>query len=790
MDREPTNEELNMMTNVAISYGAKGIVYWWFPTGYWGGNCGYSLGFIDTNNQPRNNIFGQDKWQNLKNIIHRVQKWQTAVMSFDNTKTNSYIYRNETERGQLLSSSNSCFSYIEAWKPGKGLPPCVQDNLDGNSPQSMTYDCQYNTYLQVATFSTGGGINQYFMLVNKRCSPYLDANSDDHNGGRRYVKAKFNANSTDLAGYNNWNVVDVAKDSTVATFNKNSNAFVGIDTLYPGEGKLYHLVPTSIAGGTLLADEIYPPGDITVLDTVYGGGHNITVSSGTNIHFTDSSTIVMNGGTFLMGSSGSMGPQNMNVNAVNSNHWHGFTFQNCNVQIYGASFSNVLNDTTYAINLINCPLVDVRYCTFNNESNDNLKGAISAAYYYSIGVQNIYIGGNTFNINQSTLPELSVMSYAGSDIPLIIENNSFSSQNSGSTAMLLSGVTGGAVKSNSITDCGTGINLLSSSLDIYNNTITVSSFGNCTGIFGASGSDINMSPNAGLILGGSNNISTSQSSMNIDVDNSFFFLDQGANVFNISDAASWHLYGTFPITVLPPPTYQTDNCFNLTGTIVDPPYNYVSTSGQQITFTFDPYLQGCNNSGIGAGSAITGLGNGINDTIRTIGTGGGGGYPNFPPLNQGGQGGSMVVFSAKKLYDSLCINMRFRHYTQAKNMCYNLINTYIDSTQAVYAISKLFLSSIGSGDTSQTAMINLKTFYENLILSNSGNLALVKRCNYFVQKCKVRLRDYSGALNGFQQIIDQNPTSYEALVARWDYMATSLLISGGGGGEKGKETKM
>jgi hypothetical protein len=49
-----------------------------------------------------------------------------------------------------------------------------------------------------------------------------------------------------------------------------------------------------------------------------------------------------------------------------------------------------------------------------------------------------------------------------------------------------------------------------------------------------------------------------------------------------------------------------------------------------------------------------------------------------------------------------------------------------------------------------------------------------------VQKCKVVLRNYSSALSGFQSIINANQYNYLGLLARWDYMATSLLAPGGG----------
>jgi hypothetical protein len=110
--------------------------------------------------------------------------------------------------------------------------------------------------------------------------------------------------------------------------------------------------------------------------------------------------------------------------------------------------------------------------------------------------------------------------------------------------------------------------------------------------------------------------------------------------------------------------------------------------------------------------------------------------------------------------------------------------------QSLAAISKLFLALTAS-DTASASMTSLKTYYENLILNHSGNTALVQRCNYFVQKCKVRLHQYTQALAGFQEIINQNPYSYEGLLARWDYMATSLLMNGGGqGGESIKNYEL
>ncbi len=79
-----------------------------------------------------------------------------------------------------------------------------------------------------------------------------------------------------------------------------------------------------------------------------------------------------------------------------------------------------------------------------------------------------------------------------------------------------------------------------------------------------------------------------------------------------------------------------------------------------------------------------------------------------------------------------------------------------------------------------------------MILQNGENEDLVRKLFYLSQKCKVALGLYESAMTGFQEIINQNPYTYEGLVASWDYAATSLLDSlhGSGGGVNDLELGM
>ncbi|KXK55133.1 MAG: hypothetical protein UZ05_CHB002000661, partial [Chlorobi bacterium OLB5] len=265
-------------------------------------------------------------------------------------------------------------------------------------------------------------------------------------------------------------------------------------------------------------------------------------------------------------------------------------------------------------------------------------------------------------------------------------------------------------------------------------------------------------------------------------------LADGENVFDIaSNQSAYHLYGWFPYFTAV--SYdETDNCFKVDNSPVDPPINLVTDGyqGSALSFTFQPYLTGCEIIGGGDGFVIN-LGDGIYDTLYNEGQGAGGSRSSVASvrrtdIKQNSQTHAFDLPSAKNKYDSISVLLRYRNYPLARTKCIDLINTYPDSIQSLNAISKLFLASTAS-DTTITGANELKIYYENLILNHPNNVSLVKRANYFILKCKVRLRQYTQALAGFQQIINQNPYSYEGLIARWDYMATSLLVQGQGGGE-------
>lgn len=795
--REPTNEELMMMGNTAISYGAKGILWFWGGRSYgvMAHENEYARGLIEPSAYPLaptdasylhrdQNVYSQynpatgigSKFNTVAalNDLY-INKWGTALMSFNMNYTNSYIFSLE----RITCIGETYFSDVVSYKYGTGSPACEEEAPPGGIPAGLLYDCYENRYMQVATFkrSSSDIYNNFFMIVNRRCSPV----QPDYNDGRRDIRIAFDYNSAELPTYNSWKIINVADGSLVGTFNKMLyNNYIDLGWFNPGEGRLYQMVPVIPSGGELLTDEVISGVEFTCEAPVYNNGHNITIEAGTTIHFNDSSRFVMNGGTFTVGDQNTNGSQNITCDAVNGSSWLGHSFTNCEVRIYGADFSGVVNDTAYSLNLVDCPVIDIRNCTFNSEQS--VKGAVNAVYFNNQlnQIENVYLYGNTFNSSGSTIPTVNISSYASLTLPLIIENNTF---NFGNTAIFLSGVTGGAIKGNTIIDNYYGVNSLTSSVDIAENNIT-SSVNGSIGVFSAGGSEVRLSKAGNLHIGGHNNITnTGAGSNNIRVDGAVFLLDDGENVFDIaSNQSGSHLYGWFPYFTAVSYS-EIHNCWKVDNSATEP-YVLITDGyqGSPISFTFTPYLTGCEVSTCEDYTVID-LGGGVYDTICDGAMGEGGGFSNRLPLTKGeypkGEGVSYIISTAKQKNDSISVLMRYRNYTQARVKCLDLINTYPDSIQALSALSKLYLA-VTATDTTINGAGELKTYYENLILNHPNNVSLVKHSNYFILKCKVKMRLYSQALAGFQQIINENPYSYEGLIARWDYMATSLLAPQGG----------
>ncbi|MBP9095761.1 MAG: hypothetical protein KBG21_04075 [Ignavibacteria bacterium] len=221
--REPTNEEINLMVNLGISYGAKGTIYFYMNgSGKFGGK-NYDRGLAELNDlgnydHPRYiNVYGQAKWENLKSLNRVQEKWGPYIMSFDNINRHSYIYRTENN---LMRRDSYVEDLVSSFN---GIDETVSKR-----------------YLQLSVFKDNSGIN-YFMVVNRRCSPVKEGRED----GIRNVKILFDINDAAFSNANRWRIIDLFTNSTVLEFDKKSTGNIDLGLFQPGEGKLYKLEPVN-----------------------------------------------------------------------------------------------------------------------------------------------------------------------------------------------------------------------------------------------------------------------------------------------------------------------------------------------------------------------------------------------------------------------------------------------------------------------------------------------------------------------------------------------------------------
>ena len=765
--KEPSNEELELQANLALTNNAKGLIWFTyiadkttFDSSY------YCRGIMDNDPNgpipiPRtSNVYGQNKYLKVCQIDSMLEKRGPYMISFDPLLTKNCIYRLGDERDAFLSSTY--FSSIITYKPGSGSPPCTADNPVGSPPSGLTFECNEERYLQAATFERStGDINKYFMVVNRRCSPYKQ--DDNENGGRRFIRVRFDANSSEFANFNNWKIIDIDSNKTVTVFDKRATALLDLGWYNPGQGKLYKVAPVMQEGGMFVCDEAVSPSIFTCNGTVLNNGYDLIISPNTIITFSNNAEIVMNGGSFECGE---FSMDNFaTFNGTDSSK--GLVLKNCsNVGIYNTNINDLKNDSSEtAVLILNTYNINMKGCVFDAAANS---GGVNISFTNDPpDTLSLNISECNFLMGSSGCDALSISSNGSPSAAVLIDWCTFTTSNDSSNALRLINVTGGAVKNSTFFNFNTTISALGSAFDLYNNKILGKT--NSTGIFCADATNINLKPLSGNYLGGYNYIKNyGTSSSCINVNNSYFDINYGENDFDLNDLDnSKFLTGT----LYGEPCENVDatkNCFHEDSTVNVEANHSVTwyNNSDPVSFTFTDYSCGLSQ----LENFFVLQYEGYNDTIYRSGGGEGGGFNPNKIVNA-------EENTYKSLKDTVKINLRKRNYQTVETNSKLILTQYPDSLESIGMVQKLYMASLNLDSTK----IGLtRTFLENLISNNTQNPSLIKRAFYFIQKCKVKLGLYQSALEGFQYIMTQNPYTYEGLVASWDYAATYLLMGTGG----------
>jgi len=740
--KEPTNEEMKVMATIAITYGAKGIMYFAYNSANdFSDTAFYQRGLVEpfSLDKRTQSVYGQNKWEGVKQINSTLKKWGPYLMGFDNINRKSFIVRSEISK----LTDSTYFNDILSYQP---------DPYDFSIPVSLAEPIGQR-YLQAAVFKNPDEeYSKYFMIVNRRCSPIVVSDSGGVNG-RRSVTIKLDSGSSIFPDFNNWGVYDLEKDTLIKSFDKRLISTIHLSWFLPGEGKLYKIAPVMQEGGTLVADEDLI-GNFDCNGLVNNNGKNITLRSGTTINFANSDArIIMNGGNFKSGINTGDNTAPVNLQGKDT-LWKGIVLQDCpSVEMYKTYFKDISPyemDSTYAVDLVNCLYSKIDGCSFLADQDLNT-GGIRANYTF-IGEYPVdaYFLNSTFQMSNENIPALSFISSGGITVPLIIDGNTFTSDEGNSAnAIFLCNVSGGAIKNNTITDYKTGIFLLSSAMDLYNNVIDGSS-DNSIGIKGASQSALGLGSSGNYFTAGLNSVtSDGDDAICIFVDRTSFDLHKGENIFDLKNYStgqsnSYHLSGHFPDYQPNTTVSAVQNCFRLSGSNTNELQNVNWVSGDPINFDFLDYS--CEISEPEE-KLLVDLGNGNTDTIYFMSGGSGGGMNNYElgiknyDLKNGGE--NVKIVSMESLIDSININTRKRNYNRVLSDCQEYLNNHLyDSNntgdQSTGIISKLFLASLRL-DVTGNEITELKTLLENLILNNPQNESLIKSTFIIFKNAKLSL---------------------------------------------------
>lgn len=354
-------------------------------------------------------------------------------------------------------------------------------------------------------------------------------------------------------------------------------------------------------------------------------------------------------------------------------------------------------------------------------------------------------------------------------LPVYINDNDF--YNCVSNLYLVNTV--GKISNNRITnasyyECSLGsVHLIGSSSDFLNNQIT--SYNN---FYLDGSSNPNFAPlqenNQYIWKGGKNILQTSLRNIETSyLPTANFITNNGKNEFHIPDQYYHHFYGALNMTE----TIYKSNCNDWFGFNGIPHSNLTNINNDPVTVIYD---QGgdCNFDNQIVDRIIKDMGNGIYDTILITQS-----NSNPPPGND------------ESFYATGVKNQDLKNYSSAISNIKNLINTYPNSKylkRSIYNLYECYVLSDTNHNQGWRNIIfgDLKNYLEDKIQQYQNNAEFVSVAFDFVLKCKIKIKSYTPAMDGYEFIATNSPSATERLMASINYIDVEGLLPGQGGGVK------
>jgi hypothetical protein len=741
--REISGSDLLYQTNLALMYGAKLISPWlYFGEENATPETREYTGFRNPPNYPVT-----DKYLMLKNkIAPRLSSLMGQTLK-TLTPTEQYL--------KINSSGN--YNFIGYFSGNLECLPAISD-----------YDLG---------FFTDSQSRDYFMLISRyynndgACPIFI--NLDEGCLYNNLVLTKFVADTT----YN------ILRSDPIPV------------NLTRGDAELYRIYPVVRWGGSLLANDTTNSGETLhsdmivennstlVINGTYYANADITVKAGGKIKYgSNNSKIVFSSGKKLIiqgvaeikgtSSSNKLALQfSGNNTAVLVKPGSSLTMDYCNIT---GAYQGIVTETgarSY-VNISNSNISST-YCAISLASGSSSEDITSQIYKCNLTSTLYGISASNYNlilIQENTLAGCGINISNSSSV--FLQGNVITGSGSATTYGIFLSSSTGYVRNNIISNCLNGLHLANSSPDVGSNILQ----GNIRhGMYIGSGSIPNLvghlqiNPPLYFPLSGFNKIYSNGSATStnpVDNDGSEIYL-ASSNILlaNGCNQISDDRLSTPSMNT----QYLISGSLNNGGRTLSAIYNYWGTRTiaanrfKNITVIYSPnYIENCplpdGGSGGGGSETLvlrtsTGL---VVDTLIAAE-----GVPeNYSTLQ--------VVYSeADNLYAT-------GNVTQAKPLYEQIVTGNYTSEEKLSAYNKLYAIGNLTGED-ETYFTSLQTTFED-IANNEADTLIKKVYNQNAIKCDVSKEEYVTAINKFDEIIQQNPNSEEAVYAEIDIITTALNI--------------
>lgn len=446
---------------------------------------------------------------------------------------------------------------------------------------------------------------------------------------------------------------------------------------------------------------------------------------------------------------------------------------------------NISNNTSclYGINAVNETNITIAGNTFNAGSNstaeclkffnydgDGLPGGGGAPVYY------LNIFNNTFN---GGVYAVDIQCLTASQLPFYISYNSFNPSMGITYAGIFAYNISGNIKNNTFYNSysNKAVSLQFSAVNVYNNTLH-SAYQN---IWSNNSTIMQMSPieneyGQWVWFGGYNKL-TSVNNYNIEFRtySNPFISPNGNNCFTVNTQPNF--LGELCLGTKPYSAYD-----NYWSPAVSSSSFDITCNSNPVNVTYTPNLTECPdiNPGDIIGSNISSIGGSLYDTVYITSSGGSGGSEEGN-LNKTKKSAN----TDKILYYNAIQKRKQKDYADAINKCKELINNHDTSIYFNSALSELYLNYLNS-DTSGNQTItnglysNLKTYIEQKMQQYQNNAQFIERAYKYLLMCLVKIKSYSEAVAGYENIMNNHPDPIVRLNASWDRSAVVFMMGQGG----------